>query len=109
METVTLGVSGMTCGGCVRSVTKVLNALNGVEKADVSLEKKLAVVDAQKNACLFFYKDVDLGTIQINTDQSCKQFENTCYEKNKRLLDLGSSRIGTMQLQFLDVKLKPGF
>ncbi|HEY0859198.1 MAG TPA: hypothetical protein VGE16_19170 [Albitalea sp.] len=25
------------------------------------------------------------------------------------LLDLGSSRIGTMQIQFLDVKLKPGF
>ena len=45
METVTLNVSGMTCGGCVASVTRVLKALNGVTKADVSLEKKNAVVD----------------------------------------------------------------
>jgi copper chaperone len=45
MQTVTLGVSGMTCGGCVRSVTNVLTALEGVAKADVSLDKKCAVVD----------------------------------------------------------------
>ena len=45
MQTVTLGISGMTCGGCVRSVTNVLKALDGVAKADVSLEKRNAVVD----------------------------------------------------------------
>jgi copper chaperone len=45
METVTLGISGMTCGGCVRSVGNVLKALDGVAKADVSLEKNNAVVD----------------------------------------------------------------
>ena len=45
MQTVTLGVSGMTCGGCVRSVTNVLKALDGVAKADVSLEKANAVVE----------------------------------------------------------------
>ncbi len=45
MQTVTLGISGMTCGGCVRSVTNVLTALDGVAKADVSLEKNNAVVD----------------------------------------------------------------
>ena len=45
MQTVTLGISGMTCGGCVRSVARVLNALDGVATADVSLEKKCAVVD----------------------------------------------------------------
>ena len=45
MQTVTLGISGMTCGGCVRSVGKVLNALDGVAKAEVSLEKGNAVVD----------------------------------------------------------------
>ena len=45
MQTVTLGISGMTCGGCVRSVTNVLKALDGVAKAEVSLEKKSAVVD----------------------------------------------------------------
>jgi copper chaperone len=45
METVTLGISGMTCGGCVRSVTNVLKAQDGVAKADVSLEKNNAVVE----------------------------------------------------------------
>jgi copper chaperone len=45
MQTVTLGISGMTCGGCVRSVTNVLKALDGVAKAEVSLEKHNAVVD----------------------------------------------------------------
>ena len=45
MQTVTLGISGMTCGGCVRSVTNVLKALDGVAKADVSLEENNAVVE----------------------------------------------------------------
>jgi copper chaperone len=35
----------MTCGGCVRSVGNVLKALDGVAKAEVSLEKNNAVVD----------------------------------------------------------------
>jgi copper chaperone len=45
MQTVTLGISGMTCGGCVRSVTNVLKAQDGVAKAEVSLEKNNAVVE----------------------------------------------------------------
>jgi len=45
MQTVTIEISGMTCGGCVRSVTNVLKALDGVAKAEVSLEKNNAVVD----------------------------------------------------------------
>ncbi|WP_373698590.1 heavy-metal-associated domain-containing protein [Neisseria dentiae] len=50
METITLNIGGMTCGGCVNSVTKVLENLNGVEKADVSLENAHAVItyDADK-------------------------------------------------------------
>jgi len=43
-ETITLKVSGMSCGGCVKSVTGVLEALPGVAKAEVSLEKAEAVV-----------------------------------------------------------------
>ena len=39
METTVLKVDGMTCGGCVRSVTNVLKALPGVSDAQVSLEK----------------------------------------------------------------------
>jgi len=44
METSVLRISGMTCGGCVRSVTNVLKALPGVDQVDVSLEAASAVV-----------------------------------------------------------------
>jgi copper chaperone len=37
MNTITLSVTGMTCGGCVNSVQKVLSALPGVQSADVTL------------------------------------------------------------------------
>lgn len=44
METMTIKVGGMTCGGCVASVTRVLTALEGVAEARVSLEQGEAVV-----------------------------------------------------------------
>jgi copper chaperone len=44
METTILKVKGMSCGGCVKSVTGVLSALPGVSQAEVSLEKGEAVV-----------------------------------------------------------------
>ena len=44
METTTFKVSGMTCGGCVRSVTQVLKAVPGVSAAEVSLERGEATV-----------------------------------------------------------------
>jgi copper chaperone len=31
-------VKGMTCGGCVASVTRVLKAIDGVEQVDVTLD-----------------------------------------------------------------------
>ena len=37
METVELKVEGMDCQGCVKSVTRMLSAVPGVEKVDVSL------------------------------------------------------------------------
>lgn len=37
METVRIGIDGMTCGGCVASVTRVLKAWPGVQEVDVSL------------------------------------------------------------------------
>ena len=45
MATVTLNIDGMTCGGCVKSVTKVLNDLDGVRSATVSLVNKNAQVE----------------------------------------------------------------
>lgn len=50
MTDLTLSITGMTCGGCVRSVTGVLQALPGVESVSVSLEQAQAQVrfdDAQ--------------------------------------------------------------
>ncbi|MBX6391987.1 MAG: heavy-metal-associated domain-containing protein [Burkholderiales bacterium] len=39
-----LNIGGMTCQGCVNSVTRVLQALPGVESVAVSLEKSEARV-----------------------------------------------------------------
>jgi copper chaperone len=44
MDAVTIKVSGMTCQGCVRSVTRVLQALPGVDSVEVSLERGEAAV-----------------------------------------------------------------
>ena len=44
METVTLKVGGMTCGGCVASVTRVLRATPGVDNAVVRLDSASATV-----------------------------------------------------------------
>ncbi len=38
METVSLNVQGMTCGGCVASVTRVLKAVPGVDDVAVTLQ-----------------------------------------------------------------------
>ena len=48
MESVTLGVDGMSCGGCVVSVEKALGAVPGVAKVRVYLEKKEAVVEGER-------------------------------------------------------------
>ncbi|HFC6394371.1 heavy metal-associated domain-containing protein [Neisseria bacilliformis] len=44
METVTLNIGGMTCGGCVKSVTRILEGADGVKSVQVSLDEKKAVV-----------------------------------------------------------------
>lgn len=44
METTTLKVNGMTCGGCVASVKRVLEGLDGVAGADVTLQPGQATV-----------------------------------------------------------------
>jgi copper chaperone len=44
METSVMKITGMTCMGCVNSVKKVLNAIDGVQSSDVSLEKAQATV-----------------------------------------------------------------
>ncbi len=45
METTTLTIKGMTCMGCVGSVTRVLKAAPGVREAQVTLEPGQAKVE----------------------------------------------------------------
>ena len=40
MKTITLNIEGMHCGGCVKSGTRVLTELDGVQSAVVQLEGK---------------------------------------------------------------------
>ncbi|MFO6290467.1 mercury resistance system periplasmic binding protein MerP [Pseudomonas aeruginosa] len=52
-KTVTLSVPGMTCAACPITVKKALTKVDGVQKAEVSYEKREAVVtfdDAKTNA-----------------------------------------------------------
>jgi copper chaperone len=50
MNEIVLSVTGMTCGGCVNSVQRVLTALPGVERVEVTLQPGQArvVVDAAR-------------------------------------------------------------
>lgn len=52
-KTVTLSVPGMSCAACPITVKKALSKVAGVEKTEVSFEKREAVVifdDAKTNA-----------------------------------------------------------
>ncbi len=44
METITMNVKGMSCGGCVASVTRVLKAVPGVADVAVTLTPGVAKV-----------------------------------------------------------------
>ena len=43
-QTITLNIEGMTCGGCVNSVTNALNQVAGVQSVDVSLDHNNATI-----------------------------------------------------------------
>jgi len=44
METITMNVKGMSCGGCVASVTRVLKEVPGVDNVSVTLDPGAATV-----------------------------------------------------------------
>lgn len=44
MEQIVIGIAGMSCQKCVQSITGILQALPGVERAEVSLEAAQARV-----------------------------------------------------------------
>lgn len=66
MQTTVLKVGGMTCGGCVRSVAKVLESLPGVASAEVSLDK------AQARICF--------DPLQVSVEAMRKTVEDAGYE-----------------------------
>jgi len=47
LHTTRLSIVGMSCGACVRHVTRALDGLTGVVHVDVDLPKNEAVVDYQ--------------------------------------------------------------
>jgi copper chaperone len=44
METADIRIQGMTCDGCVKSVTRTLQAVAGVQRVEVSLDEEKARV-----------------------------------------------------------------
>ena len=44
-ETIVLNVSGISCGACVRHVTRALEGMHGVSHVDVRLKHQRAVVE----------------------------------------------------------------
>ncbi|MGL4996286.1 MAG: heavy-metal-associated domain-containing protein [Deefgea sp.] len=52
METVEIQIEGMTCGGCTASVMRVLQAVTGVQSANVTLNPGAAqiVFDANQTS-----------------------------------------------------------
>ncbi|MBM5575550.1 MULTISPECIES: heavy-metal-associated domain-containing protein [Deefgea] len=52
METIDIQIDGMTCGGCTAGVTRVLQAVTGVQSANVTLNPGAAhiVFDAQQTS-----------------------------------------------------------
>jgi copper chaperone len=61
METVELKVEGMDCEGCVKSVTRMLSGVPGVQQVDVSLAEGRARVtfDPAKSNLAEFRKAVE--------------------------------------------------
>jgi copper chaperone len=61
METITLKVNGLSCGGCVASVTRVLRGVPGVASVVVALEPGTAQVtyDAQRAGLPAFKRAVE--------------------------------------------------
>ena len=49
MNKIILGIEGMHCEGCSSRLTKVLQALDGVSMAKVSLENKNAEIEYDEN------------------------------------------------------------
>lgn len=61
METLQLKIEGMHCDGCVRGVTRMLTAIPGVDRVEVSLSEAKADVsyDPAKTGVVEFKRAVE--------------------------------------------------
>lgn len=70
MKTITFNIEGMTCGGCVNSVSNALKQVAGVSDVQVSLENQTATIsfdDAQTNEQALKEAIDDTGFDVVNT------------------------------------------
>mgnify|MGYP003586930897 CR=1 FL=1 len=44
MQQIVIRIGGMSCQGCVKNVTRVLQALPGIDRVDVSLSSGQAII-----------------------------------------------------------------
>ena len=76
-----IGVGGMSCQGCVKNVTGVLQALPGVEQVEVSLEKAQATIvfdEARVGEAQFREAIEDAGFDIIRFEVSMSNETNAC-------------------------------
>ena len=50
MQTMTFDIQGMTCGGCLGSVQRALDQLDGVSSVGIGFEAKVRSADASEKA-----------------------------------------------------------
>lgn len=67
MQTVTLTIHGMTCSGCVKSVSAMLFGIDGVDSAIVNLERQSAevVFDEQQTSVQALIAAIEDGGFEV--------------------------------------------
>lgn len=83
MQTETLKVTGMTCGGCVDVVTRALVAVDGVHNVNVSLANGEAKVDFDEHmtsidALELVLEKAGYGVAEMNDDAPKTEGKSGC-------------------------------
>ncbi len=67
MKKVEIKVEGMHCEGCSKRLTKVLNNVEGVNNAEVSLENKLANIEYDETIAKIedFYETIEDAGFEV--------------------------------------------
>ncbi len=78
MQTTTFKITGMTCGGCVSAVTKVLSAVDGVETANVSLASNAATIEFDERKTDLFRLKSAVAESGYGTDDVAAEKSRCC-------------------------------